>query len=117
VSTIDDLVRNFRLAALEKGDEGGQDDDLLYQRLRTAFRQLRALGPAGAHAFRSLLKDPAPPVRGWVAAQLLGEGDLEALRVVEELAASAGIGGFNAQMVLKEHRAGRLKPPFGDAAA
>jgi hypothetical protein len=115
--TIDDFIRDFRIAAMEKGSEGGSFDATLYDRLRASFRQLSSLGAPGRVAFRSLLSDPSPSVRAWVAAQLLAEGDINALPVLRAMATESGMGGFNARMTIQEYEAGRLKPPFGDAAA
>jgi len=117
MATIDELVRDFRIAAMEKGEEGGPLDGGLYDRLRTSFHQLRSLGTSGHRAFQGLLRDPSPSVRTWVAAQLLAEGDLEALSVLRDLVDEQGMGGFNARITIQEYEAGRLKPPFGAAAA
>jgi len=117
MASIDELVRDFRIAAMEKGDEGGALDGALHDRLRASFRQLAALGDPGRTAFATLLSDPAPAVRGWVAAQLLVDGDARALPVLQELARQEGIGGFNAQMVVREYEKGTLKSPFSDSAA
>ncbi len=117
MATIDELVRDFRIAAMEKGEEGGPLDGELYDRLRASFHQLRSLGTSGHGAFQALLRDPSPSVRAWVAAQLLAEGDLDALSVLRDLVQEKGVGGFNARMTIQEYEAGRLKPPFGVAAA
>src|SRR3989449_10891614 len=98
MTRIDELVRDFRIAAMEKGEEGGVLDRALHDRLRSSFQQLAALGDPGRKAFATLLSDPAPTVRGWVAAQLLVEGDARALPVLQELARQEGIGGGNATM-------------------
>src|SRR2546427_13175436 len=117
MTRIDELVRDFRIAAMEKGEEGGVLDRALHDRLRSSFQQLAALGDPGRKAFATLLSDPAPTVRGWVAAQLLVEGDARALPVLQELARQEGMGGFNALMVVWEYEKGTLKSPFGDSAA
>src|SRR3989442_5765323 len=96
MTRIDELVRDFRIAAMEKGEEGGVLDRALHDRLRSSFQQLAALGDPGRKAFATLLSDPAPTVRGWVAAQLLVEGDARALPVLQELARQEGIGGVHA---------------------
>ena len=117
MATVDALVEEFRLAAIQKGQEGGPLDGELFDRLRLSYRQLRSQATEGIRAFRSMLRDPSPSVRVWVAAQLLAEGNVEALEVLEALAKQEGLLGFNAQMTIREHEAGRLKPPFGEAAA
>src|SRR2546427_11209296 len=93
MTRIDELVRDFRIAAMEKGEEGALLDGALHDRLRASFQQLAAFGDPGRRAFATLLSDPAPTVRGWVAAQLLVEGDARALPVLQELVRQEGIGG------------------------
>ncbi len=117
MATIDELVRDFRIAAVEKGEEGGPLDGRLYDRLRTSFHDLRSLGTSGHRAFQALLRDPSPSVRTWVAAQLLAEEDLAALSVLRDLVKEKGAGGLNERITIQEYEAGRLKPPFGEAAA
>jgi hypothetical protein len=51
-----------------------------------------------------------------VAAQLLSEGDRDAVPVLNELVCGQGSDGFNAQMTLKEWRAKRLSSPFSGSA-
>src|SRR5512134_3234915 len=115
MTTIDALIQAFRSTAIAKGEEGGPSDPELFDRLRTSYRELRLRGTDADVAIRSLLHDPSPSVRIWVAAQLLAEGHGEALEVLEALAQRPGIAGLNAQMTIREHHAGRLKPPFGKA--
>src|SRR5262245_2055229 len=117
MSRIDNLLTEFRIAAMEKGDEGGPLDPALYERMRSAYRQLQALGEPGQQAFLELLDDPAPTVRAWVAAALLARGDERALPVLRALSSHEGLAGFNASMTLEEYKKGSLGEPFGDSAA
>jgi len=86
MSDLLELLSEFRIAAMEKGDEGGPLDHVLYERMRSAYRQLQTLGEPARYAFAALLDDPAPTVRGWVAAELLSQGDKRALPVLRALA-------------------------------
>ena len=112
MSSIEEILRDFRLAAMEKGEEGGLRDHELYETLRSSFHALMTFGEPGRAAFASLLSDPGNSVRGWVAAQLLSEGNEEALETLRELAAKKGMDGFNARIALEEYEAGRLSSPF-----
>src|SRR6266480_3958578 len=117
MSDLQELLTEFRIAAMEKGDEGGPLDHVLYERLRSAYRQVQALGEPARYAFAALLDDPAPTVRGWVAAVLLSQGDKRALRVLRALANHEGLVGFNASITLQEYEKGTLTGTFGGAAA
>ena len=88
--TIPDLLTEFRIAAMEKGDSGGPLDPQLFERMRDAYTKLQGLGEAGRTAFARLLNDPAPTVQAWVAAELLSQGDTRALPVLRELKKLAG---------------------------
>jgi hypothetical protein len=113
---IEDAVRSFRDAATTKEEYGlpaNRDHDL-HETMSTAWRFLYSRGVEGREAFRQMLADPSPYVRLWVASQLLSEGDLEAVRVVEAEAGAAGLRGTSAKVVLAEWRAGRLGSPFGN---
>src|SRR5207245_2449424 len=117
MTRIDELVRDFRIAAMEKGEEGALLDGALHERLRASCQQLSAFGEPGRRPFATVPSVPSPPVRGWVAAHLWVEGDARALPVLQELVRQEGIGGFNALMVVREYEMGTLKSPFGDSAA
>ena len=110
-----DAISQFRQAAIEKGDfaEPANRDHTLFAAMAEAWRALEEHGADGHAAFRGLLADQSAHVRSWVAAQLLGDGDTSGVTVLEAEAALGGIGGFAAEMVLKEWREGRLAPPFG----
>ncbi len=114
---IDDAVNRFREAAILKGAfaSPAKRDHALHQAMKLAWRDLYSLGPVGRDAFRGMLADESPYVRMWVAAQLLSEGDVGAAGVVELETEAEGLRGFDATMVLKEWRAGRLHSPFSDS--
>jgi hypothetical protein len=110
VDDIETAIVGFRDAAIRKGAFGGDDDHAHYSRMRTAFRNLQDHGSDGMVAFR---EDPDPNVRTWVASQLLANGDLEMIPILEELSRDTGMVGFNAEMALREFRNGSLRPPLG----
>ncbi len=113
---IPDSIAAFRSAAIAKGDIASPRslDLALFQRLSDAFHELEAAGPEGRAAFRHLLADRSPHVRRWVAAQLLAEGDPDALPVLQQLAREHSPLGFIAQRLLADHAAGTPKAPFGN---
>jgi hypothetical protein len=115
---IDEAIQRFRTAAIQKGDfpQSVAEDHRLRRAMATAWCELHNQGIAGRDAFKKLLADESRYVRGWVAAQLLSEGDRDAVPVLNELARGQGIDGFNAQMTLKEWRAKRLSSPFSGSA-
>ena len=112
--TIPELVRQFREAAISKGDfhMKAKEDHRLHALMAKAFHGLQSHGEAGQAAFRSMLTDQATVVRSWVAAQMLSQGQTEARFVLEQLRKESGFLGFTAQMVLEEYRRGTLESPF-----
>ncbi|HET6671429.1 MAG TPA: hypothetical protein VFH15_14475 [Pyrinomonadaceae bacterium] len=116
--TIAELIHRFRDAAIKKADGvGGEEDAAFHLRMESAFHGLMEQGDPGREAFRELLHDDSPYVRGWVAAQLLCESDAQARLVLQSLRKMPGVVGFDADMVLREDLAGRLMPPFGSRGA
>ncbi len=117
--TIDEAIRRFRSAAIEKGDfaEPALRDHVLVDEMKEAWQILESHGKAGRRAFQALLSDESRHVRGWVAAQLLALGDGSMVAVLEADASAGGVHGFDSEMVLKEWRGGRLKPPLGTVHA
>src|SRR5262245_44346513 len=111
---IDEAIQRFRTAAIQKGDfaQSAVEDHRLYGELATAWRELHNQGIAGRDAFKKLLADESQYVRGCVAAQLLSEGDRDAVPVLNGLARGQGTDGFNAQEKPKECRPKRLESPF-----
>jgi len=112
--TILESISEFRAAAILKADFAtpSPKDHALHKRMAVAFTCLASEGSPGLAAFKSMLFDESPHVRGWVAAQLLSQGDEDAVTVMEQLAAEPGIRGFKAVTTLKEFRVGRLRSPF-----
>ena len=112
--TIPEAIAEFREAAQAKGDFGADsaEDHALHQRMAVAFRFLSEQGAEGRSAFAALLHDDSAHVRSWVSAQLLSEGDAQAIPIAEQLALAPGVVGFDSRITLKEFRAGRLRSPF-----
>jgi len=115
VSMIDEVLAEFRNAAIEKADfaKPARRDSDLHDRMKNALIRLREAGDSGDAAFRRLLEDESPHVRSWVAAELLSRGELTAVAVLERLSREPGSIGFDARTTLNEHEAGRLRSPFG----
>lgn len=112
---IDAALKQFRDAAISKGDFAtpASLDHKLHAQMSQAATILLSGSPEGREAFSALLQDDSPHVRGWAAAQLLSEGDLRALQVMEQLSNEPSIRAFTAKVTLDEFRAGRLSSPFG----
>ena len=111
---VADAIAAFRSAAIAKGDIASPRslDIALLERLADAFAELDAIGPEGRAALKNLLQDRSPYVRRWAAHQLLSEGDLDALPVLQELAAEQNPLGLTVENLLADHAAVRLKSPF-----
>jgi hypothetical protein len=114
--TIPEATADFRAAASAKGDfrADSAEDHALHQRMARAFHFLTGQGAEGRAAFAALLQDDSAHVRAWVSAQLLSEGDAEAVPVAEQLALEPGLLGFEARVTLDQFRAGRLRSPFAN---
>ena len=112
--SIEEAIEKFRSAAIEKADgaEPAGKDHVLYDQMEAAWQVLEQHGADGRQAFKELLTDESRHVRGWVAAQLLGLGDQSGVEMLEADTLEGGMRSFTAEMVLKEWRGGRLKPPF-----
>lgn len=115
IGTIDEQLKRFRDAAIAKGESTGppQRDHELHAAMAEAVRAVYDAGTQGCAAFKELLNDESPHVRSWVAAQLLSEGDRDAVPVLVGLARRGDLVGLSARTVLDEHSRGTLRPPFG----
>lgn len=111
---VSELVERFRHAANEKGEVclPMRRDHRPHQEMAAAWRDLQNSGQLGRDAFKALLRDGSSRVRAWVAAQLLSEGDVDAVPVLQQLAHEAGLRALSAKMTLSEWRSGRLRSPF-----
>ena len=80
-----------------------------YDKIIAALRLLRSTDEHWAEVLESALTHEDRHVRGWAATHLLEAKPDLAVKVLEELVEQRGIAGFDAMMVLREWRAGRLK--------
>jgi hypothetical protein len=112
--TVAEAIDAFRSAAIAKGDAASSRalDHHLHQQMAAAVRKLESETSGGHQALQTLLADPSPHVRCWVASHLLACGDSRAELVLTTLASGTDLMALAAQMTLREHRAGRLKSPF-----
>ncbi|MCA9644692.1 MAG: hypothetical protein KC492_28575 [Myxococcales bacterium] len=111
---IPDAITAFRQAAVAKAEFSvpAARDHALHAEMARAWQVLSSHGPPGLEAFRVLLSDPSPHVRCWTASQLLALGHEHAFAVLEALVADDGPCSFSSKIVLREWRAGGLKPPL-----
>jgi predicted TIM-barrel enzyme len=115
----EDLAARFREAsaaqgvAMDKGMADAANDAHDAQAL--VLQRMRALPDNGRSVLVGLLQDADPYVRSHAATALLPIDEAPALAVLEEVAKlrRMPIVSFNAEMVLQEWRAGRLRRPFG----
>jgi hypothetical protein len=112
-TTVGELVSRYVEAATEhvKASERGD-----YRRanpqhdiVAAIYRELRRRGEG--EALLPLLAHDEPAVRSWAGAHALEFSPQEGERVLEELAAEAGVVGLNAQMTLETWRKGELRFP------
>jgi len=95
-------------ASTESGDY--KQGNKAHQRIVDALQQLDI--QQATKLLRPLLQNPNVGTRLWAAAYLLRSNAFDAEASLEAIAAQADIHSFNAQMTLKEWRAGRLRPLF-----
>ncbi len=110
--TLQKAISQFRRAAISKGAEGGETDHQLYDQIADAYHQMLAAGKNGIDALQALANDSDPNVQSWAASQSLYDGDRTMLVVLERLAQRDDMIGFNASMVLREHKNGTLGSPL-----
>jgi hypothetical protein len=113
-----EALAEFRSAALARAEalRGGAElarAASQTRRLEDAFSAIASHGEEGMRGLRELLRDPSPDVWLWAAAELLSRGpDLEATRLLEDLAASHGLHAIDARLTLDLHARGGLRSPF-----
>lgn len=107
-------------AALENGRAAEDADhrraNRWFDRLSKARRQLRLEPDRGRAALLKMLKDDSPWVRMYAATDLLGTDQTDAVETLENIMNDATLRGrgfirVDAEMVLREWRAGRLEIP------
>src|SRR5262245_25446244 len=96
-------------AATERGDY--KVGNKKYRELKAALQSLRSTVETWPEVRQERLSHEHPHVRCWAATHLLAPRPGPAVATLESLASQPGIAAFNAQMVLREWRAGRLRAP------
>jgi hypothetical protein len=94
-------------AATKKGDDEAANRH--HDELMAAFQSLRASAVDWPGILQDALSDSDPHVRCWAARHLLAVRPGPATSTLEELASRKGLAAFNAKMVLREWRSGRLE--------
>ena len=79
-----------------------------YDKLAGLLPKLRSSHDQGKEILYRLMKDPSDAVSMWAATHSLPIAEEDALAILEAIAKRGGIIGFNAEMVIKEWKAGRL---------
>lgn len=83
-----------------------------HDQIMEVLHELRAMPDRGEAVLLDLANHQSDWVRVWASTHLLPLAEAQALTTLEKLATTAtGFVGFNAEMVLKEWRAGHLKLP------
>jgi len=109
--SIDELVEKYRQGAITTGDTSPKEANKGAKQLHNCYKILRE-SQEGRDALISLMEDPEPHVRCWVAAHCLQWKPDVARRVLEELRDSSQLVWWlssEAKTILQEHDVGRLK--------
>jgi hypothetical protein len=80
----------------------------IYDKLVEVLLKLRSTPDQGKDILRRLKKDSSDAVSMWAATHSLPNDEEDALAILEGIAKKGGIIGLNAEMVIKEWKAGRL---------
>lgn len=109
--SVIELVREYSRSAAEAGrlDIPSRRQNRAADRVAAVYRELRDRDQR--EALLPLLGSDNPGVRGWAAAHALEFAPEKAISVLEASFADPFPHGFNAEMTLKEWRAGRLRFP------
>ncbi len=111
----DELIGIYAKAAAQHGywtiSGNSRETNRQFEIVAGVYRELRSRGSEAQRALLRLLSHDDIAVRGWAAAHALEFAPEDRQLVLEEIARTPGILGFEAQMVLQEWRAGRLKFP------
>jgi len=110
-ASVDTFVRAATAhgAATDSGDH--KEANAAYTRMIAALKKIREHADEGNAILTDLLVHEDPHVRLSAATFLLPLDEDAAIRVLEALASEPPFVGFNAKMVLREWKAGRLKLP------
>lgn len=112
---IENLIGRYITAAVAHGEASENANSRLanrsYHKKIKALHALDRASPEGRKVLRRLYSHPDAAVRSSAAAHLLHEDGEIAVTVLEEVSKGPGVVAFDAEMVLREWRAGRLKIP------
>lgn len=95
--------------SLARGDSDAAN--AAYDEKDAALRELRAAPDRGRGVLTALLAHEDPGVRKSAATHLLPLDETAAIATLQEVAKVPGLVGFDAEMVIGEWKAGRLKVP------
>ena len=114
--TIDELLATYRAAAAKHGratQTGAyREANKAYRELIRCATRLRQKGADAQAGWTKLLDDDDDSVRVWAASHILEFAPDDAARVLRSIAnGNPGPDGLNAEMVLREWKAGRLQQP------
>ena len=108
------LIEQFCTAADQQAEATESGDykrgNKAYQHIVEALKELEA--HQATQLLRPLLQSSSVGVRVWTAGYLLSHNEPEAATTLEEIAEQKGIQALNAQMTLRQWRAGTLQPLF-----
>jgi hypothetical protein len=109
------IVEVYAVAAMDHGAATDRGDykkaNAAYDKVMEALEKIRALPDRGRSVLTDLLLHDNPYVRCAAATHLLPLDEDAAITTLSQLTSEPPFVGFNAKMVLREWKAGRLKVP------
>ncbi len=114
--TLSRLIRRYEVAASKHGratleSRSTREVNRQHDVVARVYRELRSRGQESQMALLDLLDSPDRGVQTWVAAHALEFAPERGEPILTQLAKRNDILGFDAEMTLKEWRAGRLRFP------
>lgn len=110
-----DAASEYANSAVEQGaatDRGDHEKaNAAHDRLMWALASLRESPDRGRSVLQAFLHHKDPHLRCWAATHLLPLDEAAATHVLKSQVSEPPFVGFNAEMVLREWRAGRLRVP------
>ncbi|MFY2556407.1 DUF2019 domain-containing protein [Corallococcus terminator] len=112
--SLQELASMYEEAAAAHGQSSESGDhrkaNAQFRRIDAVWKELRTRGSEGPGALSNLMDHANLHVRGWAASHALESAPRAAESVLEMIAnGPPGIARFNAEMTLREWRAGNLK--------
>lgn len=115
IDGLSEIVARYKLHAENHGkatlDGDSELANLSYDEIVKCLQQIRQFGIEGDIALLSLTEDENQSVRCWAASHSLRFDKHKAKKVLKRLSKERGIIAFDAEMVLKEWKKGRLELP------